>query len=112
MSGSRAYSRSLRLAPQPSRENECAKPPLGHEKRRRRAAPSALAVEHVLLPLVQGAEGVPDLRQRDIDRTRKLVVLVLGGVAHVYPLGTAGDLRARFFRGQPLQQGLAQQLDE
>src|SRR6267154_1238190 len=106
-----APSRSaLRLPPKPALKEESAVPALSEEKCRGGAASPALAIEHVFFSLVEHAESVADFRQRDIDGTRKLVILILRWVTHVDPLGPVGDLVARLFRGYAVQQRFPEEL--
>src|SRR5258706_12912083 len=95
---------ALRFPPKPALKQECAVPALSEEKCRGGAASPALAIEDVFFSLVEHAESVADFRQRDIDGTCKLVILILRWVTHVDPLGSVGDLVARLFCRYAVQQ--------
>src|SRR5207302_6745486 len=94
----------LRLSPESARQHERTVPALSEEKCRGSAASPALAIEHVLFPFVQHAECIADLRQGNVDGTRKLVILIFRRIAHINPLSSMGDLVARLHCRQAAQQ--------
>src|SRR6266446_902316 len=113
-SACRGFSRpscsTLRLPPEPAREQERAVPALSEEKCRGGAASPALAIEDVLFPFVQHAESVANFRQRNIDGTRKPVILIFRRVTHIDPLGSIGDLVARLLCRYAVQQRFPEEL--
>src|SRR5207302_1722309 len=58
---------------------------LREQERRRGAAPPALAISHIFLRAVEHGEHVAHLGERNVDRSRQLVVLVFRGIAHIEP---------------------------
>src|ERR1700685_879078 len=62
---------------------------LGQQERRCRTAGPGLGINDILLAGIKQAKGIANLGERDVDRSVKLIVLILGGVTHVEP-GCAG----------------------
>jgi hypothetical protein len=89
--------------------SRCLVAALGEQKRRRRTAASALAINNILLPRSSEAEQVAYLVERNIDGARQLVGVVFGGKAHIEPeYRTGRDPRSASSRNA-VHQGLLQQ---
>src|SRR5215510_1184018 len=99
-------------AAQSAIEDICPESALREQECGRGASPATLAVQDIFAASVEHFDRVADFRQRDVDRTRQLVVLVLGRVARVDPLAARRDLRARVLHGHALEQRLLEQLVE
>src|SRR5262245_34461569 len=107
---SRRSVRARSAATQPAVQDERPEAALREQERRRGATAAALTVEDVLTAPVEHLHRVPDFRQRDVDRAREFVVLVLGWIARVDPLSAGADLRPRLLHRHALEQRLLEQL--